>query len=62
MRLIKLEEVRNKTTLSRTTIYKLVVAKSFPKPVTVVGRSRVWVEEEIDEWIRAKIAERLGTA
>lgn len=62
MRLIKLEEVKRKTTLSRTSIYKLAVENLFPKPVTAIGRSRVWVEEEIDDWIRARIAERNGTA
>lgn len=60
MRLIKLEEVKRKTTLSRTSIYKLAVENLFPKPVTAIGRSRVWVEEEIDDWIRARIAERNG--
>lgn len=62
MRLIKLEEVKRKTTLSRTSIYKLVVENMFPKPVTAIGRSRAWVEEEVDDWIRARIAERNGSA
>lgn len=60
MRLIKLPEVLKKTSLSRTSILGLVNKKLFPKPVTTIGRSRAWVEAEVDEWIEERIAERDG--
>jgi len=30
----------------------------FPKPVPLVGRSVGWVESEVQEWIRGRIAQR----
>lgn len=58
MRLIKLPEVLKKTSLSRSSIYSLVNKKSFPKPVTLIGRACAWVEAEVDEWIEERIAMR----
>ncbi|MCS9699520.1 AlpA family transcriptional regulator [Pseudomonas aeruginosa] len=58
MRIIRLKEVIDSTGLARSTIYKLIGEGEFPKPVPLVGRSVGWVESEVHEWIRSRIARR----
>lgn len=58
MRLIKLTEVMNITSLARSTVYKYISDDEFPKPVSLGGRAVAWVEEEIHDWIEDKISQR----
>ena len=58
MRIIRLKEVIDSTGLARSTIYKYIQEGSFPKPVTLGDRCVGWVDEEVQEWILAKIGER----
>jgi prophage regulatory protein len=50
--------VEARTGLSRSSIYDRIAAGEFPKPVPLGGRSVGWVEAEIREWQKARIAER----
>jgi prophage regulatory protein len=50
-RLLRLPEVKTKTGLSRTTIYRRVVARTFPRPVSMGNNMIAWRESEINEWI-----------
>ena len=54
-RLIRLDEVKQKTGLSRSTIYLWMEEERFPQSVKIGGHSTAWVEEEIDEWIKTCI-------
>jgi prophage regulatory protein len=54
-RLLRLDAVKEITGLSRSTIY---ADANFPKPVKIGERAVAWVEDEIREWIDARIAER----
>ena len=58
MRLIRQAEVLKRTALSRTTLYRLVVAGAFPKPLRLGAKLNVWPEREVDAWLHAKAAER----
>lgn len=58
MKLIKITEVMNVTTLSRATMYKYMDLGRFPKPVPLGGRAVAWVADEIDDWIAQRVAER----
>lgn len=58
MRLLRLEEVKHQTGLSRTTIYRWMDENKFPEAVPMGERSIGWVETEIEEWIEKKIEER----
>ena len=59
--LLTLEQVVNRTTLSKFTIYQMIKLELFPKQIQV-GRNRVaWIEEEIRQWIEQKISDR-GTS
>ena len=58
MRIIRLKEVIKSTGLARSTIYKYIAEGTFAKPVSLGDRCVGWVEEEVQEWIRAKIGKR----
>lgn len=58
MRLIKLPEVMDKTGLGKTTVYKLLKENAFPVPVTLIGKSKAWVDYEVEEWIEERILSR----
>jgi prophage regulatory protein len=57
-RLMKLPEVKKATGLSRSEIYRLEGAGKFPKRVPLSERSTAWVEAEVLDWVRSKIAGR----
>ncbi|MCP5396168.1 MAG: AlpA family phage regulatory protein [Sphingomonadaceae bacterium] len=56
MRLIRLPEVMHRVGLKRSTIYQRMSEGRFPRSRTLGPRCAVWLEAEIDEWIR-KVAE-----
>lgn len=62
MKLIKLREVIERTSRPRTRIYLDIKAGTFPAPVKIGPRGIAWVENEIDAWIAARIADRDGEA
>ena len=43
---------------SKPQLWRLVKAKKFPRPIKIGGARYAWIEAELDEWIRARIAER----
>ena len=55
--LLKLDEVKKRTALSRSSIYAKVAAGTFPRPVKQ-GSSSVWVDTEVQGWIDALIESR----
>lgn len=60
-RILRLPDVKNRTGLSRSTIYALVKNGSFPKYISLGVRSVGWLESEIEAWIEARInASRSG--
>ena len=58
VRFVRLPEVMARTGLSRSTIYGMVAAGRFRKPVPLGARAGGWVEAELDEWLRERIAKR----
>ena len=58
MRIMRLEEVMSVTGFKRSSVYKYVALGLFPKPVRLTGKSVGWVSVEIEDWIKARIAER----
>ena len=58
MRLMRLKEVVEVTGLSRSTLYKYIGEGRFPEPVRLGGRSVAWVQDEVENWILARIEER----
>ena len=52
---IKLKEVINLTSLSRSSIYDKIQKKKFPPQIILGGKSVAWVESEIFDWIDNQI-------
>lgn len=58
MRLIKLKEVIQKTSLGHSSIYKFIAEGTFPKQVSLGAKSVAWLESEVDDWIMDRLGER----
>lgn len=58
MQLLRLPEVKERTGLSRSVIYEYIAEGRFPKPVNITPRAVAWVDEEVDQWIRERVAAR----
>ena len=58
--LIRLAAVVARTGLSKSTIYARIQAGEFPKPVPIGAALSAWVDDEVSEWIDARIRERDG--
>lgn len=56
LRILRRKQVEARTGLSRSTIYDGVNAGTFPKPINLGRQSVGWVEAEIEQWIRERIA------
>ena len=61
-RFVRRPEVVFRTGLSRSTIKVRMREGCFPRPVLLGGRAVGWIEAEVDEWIRERIAESRGDA
>ena len=60
MKLLSKKEVRDRVTYSFAHIDRLEAQGLFPKRVRL-GFRVAWVEEEVNDWIKARIAERDGS-
>ncbi|QUT04818.1 AlpA family phage regulatory protein [Sphingobium phenoxybenzoativorans] len=47
----RLADVKARTRLSRTTIYRRIAAGSFPRPVQLSAGLVAWYESDIDSWV-----------
>ncbi len=56
-RFLPLPEVKSKIGKSKAFIYTHMAKDEFPKPVKV-GRSSVWVQSEVESWMRKMINQR----
>jgi prophage regulatory protein len=50
MRLIKLKEVIEKTSLGRSIIYEFMTKGTFPKQVSLGAKSVAWLGSDVDDW------------
>lgn len=58
MKFIRLPQVIERTALSRSTIYEMMQAGSFPRPAKIGVRSNGWLESEIQNWMEQRAAQR----
>jgi prophage regulatory protein len=58
--LCRLPQVRIRTGLSRSEIYRRIAGGDFPKPIKLGPRASAWAEHEVTAWIAARIAARDG--
>ena len=55
-RILRLRDVKKATGLSRSTIYSYVEKGGFPSKINIGPRSVGWLEHEVLDWIRKKVA------
>ena len=53
--ILRLPQVKARTGLSRSTIYRHMSEGSFPKPVSLGARAIGWFESEISEWVNKRL-------
>lgn len=58
LQILRLPEVRAKTGLSRSTIYRLEASGQCPKRIQLGEHSSGWLESEWDAWIAERVAAR----
>jgi prophage regulatory protein len=56
--ILRLAAVEAKTGLPCSSIYELIALAQFPEPVGLSKRRVGWIEQEINQWIEARIAAR----
>lgn len=61
-RFIRLPQVQELTSLSRSEIYRRIAAGTFPAQVKIGAAHAVWIESEVAAWVDARIAESRGEA
>ena len=54
-RILRLPDVKQRTGLSRSTIYALIKDELFPKHISLGARAVGWLESEVDTWIEDRI-------
>ena len=60
VQILRMAEVKKRIGLSRSTIYRLVAANQFPRPIRLGLRSTGWLMREIGIWEDSRIQERDG--
>lgn len=55
---LRLSDVKERTGLSRSTIYLNISKNIFPRPISLGARCVGWLESEIDAWMQVRIKER----
>ena len=54
-KVLRLPEVKNRTGLSRSSIYRLMAEGKFPNSISLGERAIGFLEQDIDQWIEARI-------
>tara|TARA_B100000886_G_scaffold278503_1_gene202524 strand:+ start:671 stop:868 length:198 start_codon:yes stop_codon:yes gene_type:complete len=56
MRLLRIDQVKEQTGLSKASIYKQIRLGNFPSGVKITSRSTAWPSDHIEDWINKQIA------
>lgn len=58
LRVLRLTQVMHVTGLCRSMIYRLESEQQFPARIKIGARAVGWLQQEVDEWVYARIAHR----
>jgi prophage regulatory protein len=59
---LRLPQVRQRTGLSRSSLYAKILHGEFPPPINLGARAVGWLESEVDEWINDRVSDSRGGA
>ena len=54
-KILRLPQVKDRTGLSRSTIYLRMQENTFPKQVSLGERMVGWLDYEVDEWLSERV-------
>ena len=54
-KLLRRPAVEAKTGCSRSSLYELIAAGKFPKPIRISANRVAWPEEDVDAWIASVV-------
>ena len=60
MRLLRIDQVKEQTGLSKASIYKQIRLGNFPSGVKITSRATAWPSDHIERWINKQIASSEG--
>jgi len=55
MKFLKVDEVMATTTLSRSSIYRMMSEGKFPKQHQIGDKRSVWLKSDIEAWMEEKV-------
>jgi len=55
IKLYRIEQVSEITTLSLASIYKQIRLGNFPKGIKINESTNVWTDEQLDEWFKERV-------
>jgi len=55
MRFVRPEEVRQMLGVSKTTLWRMVQAGAFPRPVEITERNRGYLLDDVQAWMQARL-------
>ena len=58
IQILKRKEVERITSLSRSTMYRMIQDNRFPAPIKLSYHASGWIESEVYEWISEQMAKR----
>ncbi|MCK0511939.1 helix-turn-helix transcriptional regulator [Aromatoleum buckelii] len=62
LRILRLKQVKDRTSLATSTIYELSKAGKFPRQINLGVANRVgWLESEVDAWIAERVSTSRGS-
>ncbi len=59
---LRLPQVKQRTALSRSSIYAKMQNGDFTSPINLGGRSVAWIDHEVEDWIRECVESTRGGA
>ena len=52
---LRLPQVKQRTALSRSSIYAKIARGEFPPPISLGARAVAWLDDEITKWISDRV-------
>jgi prophage regulatory protein len=56
LRILRRKQVQDRIGLQKSSLYALIAANKFPRPVRLSARAVGWRAEDVDAWIQSRIA------
>ncbi|CAH1561503.1 helix-turn-helix transcriptional regulator [Vibrio owensii] len=58
MRFLRLQEVKEKTGLSKSAIYSKIKEGEFPASVPIGSRTVAWIDSDVEKWLEWRVQVR----